>query len=61
MKIAIYKVKLKNDDSIINVTTTATSLQQAIKQVCDYENAPLKSVIEAKLIKVIHENELLAG
>ena len=49
MEIKKYKVKLKADNGEeVKVTTTATSVQQAIKQVCDQQNAPQSAVVSVK-------------
>ena len=49
MEIKKYKVKLKADNGEeVKVTTTATSAQQAIKQVCDQQNAPESAVVSVK-------------
>ena len=49
MEIKKYKVKLKADNGEeVKVTTTATSVQQAIKQVCDQQNAPESAVVSVK-------------
>ena len=49
MEIRKYKVKLKADNGEeVKITTTATSVQQAIKQVCDQQNAPESAVVSVK-------------
>lgn len=49
MEIKKYKVKLKADNGEeVKVTTTATSVQQVIKQVCDQQNAPESAVVSVK-------------
>jgi hypothetical protein len=47
-----YVITLRRDrGGKISVLTTASSLAQAIKQVCDFEFAPESAVIETKLIR----------
>lgn len=46
-----YLIVLRHDRGKIRILTTATSLAQAIKQVCDFEFAPESAVIETKLVR----------
>ena len=48
MSVKKYKVTLKSDKGKVNITTTASSEKQAIKQVCDIEHAPESAVISVK-------------
>jgi hypothetical protein len=50
-KIDLYIVKLKHDHGTTSITTSATSPEQAKKQVCDAEGVPESAVIEVKNLK----------
>lgn len=43
-----FKITLRHDAGVISIITTASSQEQAVKQVCDYEFAPLSAVISVK-------------
>lgn len=51
MSVKTYKVTLRSSGGKFNVTTTASSEEQAIKQVCDYQKAPKSAVISVKELK----------
>ncbi len=43
-----FKITLRHDSGVISIITTASSQEQAVKQVCDYEFAPLSAVISVE-------------
>jgi len=43
-----YIITLRHDAGQIRILTTASSQEQAVKQVCDYEFAPLSAVISVE-------------
>jgi len=44
-----YKVRLKHDKGFVSIVVAAETTEQAIKLVCDYENAPHSAVRSVKL------------
>lgn len=42
-----YQITLRHAGGTIYVSSTASSLQRAIEQVCEFEGAPLTAVVEA--------------
>jgi len=43
-----YIITLRHDSGKISILTTASSQEQAVKQVCEYEFAPLSAVISVE-------------
>lgn len=48
-KMKKYTITLTHDSGLLNITTTASSLKQAVKQVLDYEGAPFGAVVKMKI------------
>ena len=46
-----YIITLRHDAGQIRILTTASSQEQAVKQVCDYEFAPLSAVISVEMTR----------
>lgn len=46
MIINMYELTLKSDDGLTKVTTSASTREQAMKQVCEAMHAPLSAVIK---------------
>ena len=52
----MYELTLKSDKGLTKVTTSASTREQAIKQVCDAENAPQSAVIKVVPVDVDFNN-----
>lgn len=50
MTIYRWAIRLRHAGGIVEVHTTATSLEQARKQVCEWEGAPESAIIHTALI-----------
>ena len=50
-KLRKFKITLKHDDGKVNITTTASNKEQAIKQVCNSEKAPESAVVKVTELK----------
>lgn len=48
-----YIITLRHDHGRIRIMTTASSQEQAVKQVCDCEFAPRSAVIDVEFIREI--------
>lgn len=42
-----YSIVLRHAGGSVHISTTASSLQRAIEQVCEFEGAPISAVISA--------------
>ena len=56
MIINMYELTLRSDDGLRKITTSASNPEQAIKQVCDAENAPQSAVIKVSPVDVDFNN-----
>ena len=42
-----YSIVLRHAGGSVHISTTASTLQRAIEQVCEFEGAPISAVISA--------------